>query len=981
MSIDETAPDERASQPKLLEAGAQLGKYTLARLLGEGGMGQVWAAHDPDLDRDVALKLLRAENAAPQLRTRLLREARAMARLKHPNVLTVYEVGSVGDRDYIAMELVDGMNLDQWLATTPRPTDVWDALIAAGRGLAAAHRAGLVHRDFKPHNVLRSRDGRVLVTDFGLARGVGDELVQPLPTSLATPVALDVTLDAPAKDSVMDSPLTQTGALIGTPAYMAPEQYAGSPPDPRTDQFAFCVTVWQALGGQRPFDGQTLDELRRQTSRGVKNLKTKLPRGVRAVLVRGLDPDPNKRWDGVDELIAALEPHTEQRRKQRRWGWTSVALGAAATAVYFMRPHTEPKKPAPSPYACQAPEQAFADVWTSERRGALEKRVGNAAALAADALDGVRASWLKAYAAACAAPPSPTTFARLGCLLGERDEVAAFTRLADTLSTDAFDRLDTWGMLPRVEACASDSPVAPPLLPQDRKQRDKIVALRAEIAALRLRTPDDLLAKADDLSRAAKALGWEPLQPELDEALGTSAQLLGRYSEARKYLANAADRAAQLHDYRLEATARIALLETENEETDDPTDTHREEHLVQAARDAVRRAGNDPELSDSVDVIEASAHISRGDLATAEQLLAKDSWGADKGTKVAIMQTAQRMRLAMRRGDFQGARAIGEQHEATQPQAGRPHALIEAYMVQIAFRLGNLDQAHTRADKAYEHDENYNRVFINGVVKDAHGTPIGNARVVAWLGDLDGDARRIFTDRLTGDEVMTDADGRFSVWAAVDGAIMAERDDLRSTPIAVPAKGDDLTLVLQPVHGLSGKVTGPTPLPPLDAVVRFQAGKAGWLDHAVVGADRTYRVIGVPPGAAMLELTGILERDDRVITAGSARDNATLAWPSGCTLDVIVAKAGDVRVLRGGSRVHREGSTISIINGGNDTAQGPATPIGFANLTAEGQKQYARGNLHAVFHDIAPGPVVVCLDDKCIDATAPKTGTLALRIP
>src|SRR6185503_11038968 len=143
------------------------------------------------------------------------------------------------------------------------------------------------------------------------------------------------------------------------------------------------------------------------------------------------------------------------------------------------------------------------------------------------------------------------------------------------------------------------------------------------------------------------------------------------------YLANAADRAAQLHDYRLEATARIALLETENEETDDPSDVHREEHLVQAARDAVRRAGNDPELSDSIDVIEASAHISRGDLATAEPLLEKDSWGTDKGTKVAIMQTAQRMRLAMRRGDFQGAHALGEQHEATQPQAGRPHALIE----------------------------------------------------------------------------------------------------------------------------------------------------------------------------------------------------------------------------------------------------------------------------------------------------------------
>src|SRR5512141_342161 len=125
---DETLADAAISRPSF-GPGAQLGKYRLLRLLGEGGMGQVWAAHDPDLDREVALKLLRAEQAAPQLRTRLLREARAMARLKHANVLTVYEVGSEGDRDYIAMELVDGLNLDQWLATQPSRHDVWHALL------------------------------------------------------------------------------------------------------------------------------------------------------------------------------------------------------------------------------------------------------------------------------------------------------------------------------------------------------------------------------------------------------------------------------------------------------------------------------------------------------------------------------------------------------------------------------------------------------------------------------------------------------------------------------------------------------------------------------------------------------------------------------------------------------------------------------------------------------------------------------------
>jgi serine/threonine protein kinase len=548
VSVDETAPDARASNPRLLEPGAQLGKYKLARLLGEGGMGQVWAAHDPDLDRDVALKLLRAENAAPQLRTLLLREARAMARLKHPNVLTVYEVGSEGDRDYIAMELVDGLNLDQWLATTPPRQDVWHALLAAGRGLAAAHRAGLVHRDFKPHNVLRSRDGRVLVTDFGLARGVGDEPVQPVPASLDTPIALDVTLDAQGKDSVLDSPLTQTGALIGTPAYMAPEQYTGSPPDPRTDQFAFCVTVWQALTGERPFQGQTLDELRRQTSRGVKDLKTKLPARVRGVLVRGLDPDPARRWDDLDDLIAALEKHTTKRRRAWWISASAMAIGTIVARLLVDAMHPKPQPPPPSPYACQAPEQAFADAWTSERRNALESRVGAAASLVSRALDDLRHGWLEAYAAACAAPPSQATFAKLGCLLGERDEVSAFARLAETLPTTTFDRLDPWGELPRVDACASQSPIAPPLLPDDHKQRDKIIALRAEIASLRLRDPQSLLDKAGDLARAAKALGWAPLEPELDQSIGEAAQWLGRYDAARAHLTAAAERAAQLRD-------------------------------------------------------------------------------------------------------------------------------------------------------------------------------------------------------------------------------------------------------------------------------------------------------------------------------------------------------------------------------------------------------------------------------------------------
>ncbi|MEJ7601240.1 MAG: serine/threonine-protein kinase [Kofleriaceae bacterium] len=240
MTVDPSAVTAAEPGGPAAAPAQTLGKYRLDRVLGQGGMGVVWGAFDPDLERAVAIKLLHSESTEPTLRSRLLREARAMARLKHPNVVTVYEVGTDQNRDYIAMELVEGESLEHWLETKPARPEILEALLAAGRGLAAAHTAGLVHRDFKPHNVLRSKDGHVFVTDFGLARGQIETDGEPPITGIIR------------RDSVLDSPLTQTGILIGTPAYMAPEQFVGRVPDPRSDQFAFCVTAWEALTGARP---------------------------------------------------------------------------------------------------------------------------------------------------------------------------------------------------------------------------------------------------------------------------------------------------------------------------------------------------------------------------------------------------------------------------------------------------------------------------------------------------------------------------------------------------------------------------------------------------------------------------------------------------------------------------------------------------------------------------------------------------------
>ena len=413
-----------------LTAGETVGKYRLDRVIGAGGMGIVWAAFDPDLERAVAIKLLlHAGDGEATLRSRLLREARAMARLKHPNVLTVYEVGTDRNRDYIAMELVDGDSLDVWLASKPPRDQVIAALLAAGRGLAAAHEAGLVHRDFKPHNVLRSRSGHVYVTDFGLARGTLEDgveidhrqVVAALPDQLASALRRPL-------DSLLDSPLTQTGVLVGTPAYMAPEQFAGRVPDARSDQFAFAVAAWEALTGSRPFAGETLPALEKAVLAGERVNDDALPKPMRKVLVRALAPAPADRWPDLPALLTAFADATpkvkERRRPRRRRRWALVAV-AIVGGVSIMRAANERHRAGGGDEECTSPEAAFGDAWTDSTRDAVSRAHAGGAALGAIILlDEARSDWLETYEEVCTEPPGQRRVAQLACLHRVRDQIA-----------------------------------------------------------------------------------------------------------------------------------------------------------------------------------------------------------------------------------------------------------------------------------------------------------------------------------------------------------------------------------------------------------------------------------------------------------------------------------------------------------------------------------------------------------------------------
>jgi eukaryotic-like serine/threonine-protein kinase len=440
MSVDPAAATEAGAAADAavgLAPGSSVAKYRLDRVLGTGGMGVVWAAFDPDLERPVAIKVLRVVDSVAALRTRLLREARAMARLKHPNILTVYEVGTDRNRDYIAMELIDGTDLDGWLETKPPRHEIFAALFAAGRGLAAAHDAGLIHRDLKPHNILRGRDGSVYVTDFGLARGQIDDDGEIVQAQIMTVSAAGIAVTAVASDSrprgldsVLDSPLTQTGVLIGTPAYMAPEQFAGRAPDPRSDQFAFCVTAWEALTGARPFAGKTLDELRAAASRGLSHGEALgdggLPPRVRAVLARGLAPDPAQRWPDMYTLLRQLELASVPPPRSRLLRVpVFAAAGIAVVALGVGVAHLVRGGSSRAVGDCVSAEEAFGEAWSPEQReAALARRKAPGELAAATALlDSVRHDWLKLYETICAMPPSANRHERLACVLEVRDDI------------------------------------------------------------------------------------------------------------------------------------------------------------------------------------------------------------------------------------------------------------------------------------------------------------------------------------------------------------------------------------------------------------------------------------------------------------------------------------------------------------------------------------------------------------------------------
>ena len=625
----ETATEEDASE---LIPGDSIGRYVLSAEHVRGGMGIVAVAFDPELGRNIAIKVLR-----PELSAHLLREeARAMAKLSHPNVVSVYDVGEHGGRIYFAMELVEGANLRHWLAQERRGwREIMRTCIQAGRGLAAAHRSGLVHRDFKPDNVMCGPDDRVRVTDFGLASS------------------------------------TPKGGIAGTPTYMAPEVWRGEPATRRSDQWSFCATLYEALFGDPPFDGTDRDQVRAAIERGA----LAFPKGVvhakvKRTIARGLANDPAARYASLDALLGELE--SVLRRPRPVWlaaGATAIVM-VGGIGLYAMRER---------PDVCRIPSALIEGAWSDSRARALDgafaasgrKHAAASARHVRKILDDYATQWLAARHDACAATrirgdqSELLLDARTRCLDRRRDELAELVRvLGDKPTPEVVDRAVQAALeLYPVDTCSAAGVQAEQPLPADREKAARITELDQELGKLRAS-----LVLARDVSAATK--------------------------QARSLI----ERARTLNYPPLSARAAIVLAKLSTYSTDH-ADTERRLYdalvATAAAQDDYGTASVWMELIAFTAGVKGDAAAALQLVKPAEAALTRAGTPARLATE---LRHAHGTALAMQ-GKYEDARKAFEQARADEVDA-LAQATIDIALSNVELRLGKLEDAHGRVARA-----------------------------------------------------------------------------------------------------------------------------------------------------------------------------------------------------------------------------------------------------------------------------------------
>ncbi|WNG44843.1 serine/threonine protein kinase [Archangium minus] len=586
------------SQPApVLARGTAMGRYLVLDPIGLGGMGVVYSAYDPGLDRKVALKLLPPNGphgaSSPEGRNRLQREARTLARLSHPNVVTVYDVGSEGEQVFVAMELVDGQTLRTWLSAGSHSwQQVLHCFAEAGRGLVAAHAVGVVHRDFKPDNVLIGREGRVRVTDFGLAR-----VTEVTPDTLATAEAGA----APGANGLTHAS-SLSGTQAGTPRYMAPEQWRGATTGPWTDQFSFCVALWEALYGEHPFTGTSPAELKQEVTAGrlrAAPAQRHIPERIHAALVRGLQPEPSARHPSMEALLALLESDPARRRRH------IVALVGAGVLLLGLLGAGLAQWTYRSAQLCAGGPARVQSAWgaaTRERvrRGLLASGAPGAERtweLLTRSVDAYTSDWASMHREACEATrvrgeqSEQLLDRRMLCLDHALQRMSALARELEHAERATADKaLDAVHALPALSECANAAALLEaPGLPQDASVRQQVLTLRGQLAELEtlkeLGHLKEALPRAEALTRASEAVAYPPLQAEVLLLEGELRQLDEQIPQALERFHRAALRAEKGHEDSLATRAWTLLALLYGTERKEFAEAHRCIDYAQAKLD------------------------------------------------------------------------------------------------------------------------------------------------------------------------------------------------------------------------------------------------------------------------------------------------------------------------------------------------------------------------------------------------------------
>ncbi|HEY1549176.1 MAG TPA: serine/threonine-protein kinase [Kofleriaceae bacterium] len=715
----------------LLSPGTLVGRYRVVDLLGAGGMGVVYAAHDPELDRDVALKLLypTVSPDGPD-ESRLRHESKLMAKLRHPNVATIHDLGAYRDQLFLVMELVNGETLRAWVGR-----DVpWQKVIAtfalAGTGLAAAHAAGIVHCDFKPDNVLVDATGRPLITDFGLAHVVANSRASVRDLGDATASSL-ITVDG--------------GPVFGTPAYMAPQRFdAAHGADAQDDVFAFCVALYEVLYGHRPFAGTTIDELRAAIQTPPKPpSESAVPAWLHAVLVRGLAADRSVRYRTMTELLAALQP--TPRRARTRWlaaglvgivaiggaiGWRSSRAPTAIAATCDARAELTGAWDEPA-------KTRLAAAWSAAPRGA------KAWPRVLHALDGYADSWVRASDAECAQPPTSPSVAEFQhrCLHELGVKLHAFSdELADVSTIATAER--NVSRLPAIDECGGDAPIPP--VPTDPVTRIEVGLLRDELAGASVQVMTGKYAAVrawtEAIAGRATIVGYKPLIAEVayrraqnmlyDPAVKADARMAAKRDAAA--LAEASG------DNWLAAAAWLSLAFDVGEVGLDPVRGH---EYLSYARAALERGGGNARIDAQIATQNGRFFWREHKLDDARRELghALELSKADPTRYINAIDALAKVDDA----DGQYAKALAEDHQALelrQKLDGEISPQVAATYTNLgneSMQLGHLDDALGYFKKA---DDTTQRVYgpeHEAVQSTAHGL----GTVYLMLGKYD-DAER-----------------------------------------------------------------------------------------------------------------------------------------------------------------------------------------------------------------------------------------------